>query len=47
MSNSNPWKRDNVHQNNYIDPNVILQVNSLNGLIAFIISFHLGFVFFG
>ena len=31
----------------YIDQNVILQVNVLNGLIAFVISFHLGLIFFG
>jgi len=31
----------------YIDPNLLLQVNALNGLIAFIISFHLGLIFFG
>jgi len=33
--------------NNYIDQNLILQVNALNGLIAFIISLHLGLIFFG
>ena len=33
--------------NNYIDQNLVLQVNALNGLIAFIISFHLGLIFFG
>ena len=33
--------------NNYIDQNLILQVNILNGLIAFIVSLHLGFIFFG
>ena len=32
---------------NYIDQNVILQVNILNGLIAFVISLHLGLIFFG
>lgn len=32
---------------NYIDQNLILQVNLLNGLIAFIISLHLGLIFFG
>jgi len=32
---------------NYIDQNLILQVNLLNGLIAFIIFLHLGLVFFG
>jgi len=32
---------------NYIDQNIILQVNILNGLIAFVISFHLGLIFFG
>lgn len=31
----------------YIDQNVILQVNVLNGLIAFVISLHLGLIFFG
>jgi hypothetical protein len=33
--------------NNYIDQNLVLQVNALNGLIAFIISLHLGLIFFG
>lgn len=33
--------------NNYIDQNLILQFNALNGLIAFIISLHLGLIFFG
>ena len=33
--------------NTYSDQNLILQVNALNGLIAFIISLHLGLVFFG
>ena len=33
--------------NNYVDPNLILQVNILNGIIAFIITLHLGLVFFG
>lgn len=33
--------------NNYIDQNLILQVNFLNGLIAFIIFLHLGLIFFG
>lgn len=32
---------------NYIDQSVILQVNALNGLIAFVISLHLGLIFFG
>ena len=32
---------------NYIDQNIILQVNALNGLIAFVISLHLGLIFFG
>lgn len=32
---------------NYIDQNIILQVNVLNGLIAFVISLHLGLIFFG
>jgi hypothetical protein len=32
---------------NYIDQNIILQVNILNGLIAFVISLHLGLIFFG
>ena len=35
------------NSNNYIDQNLILQVNLLNGLIAFIISLHLGLIFFG
>ena len=33
--------------NNYMDQSLILQVNILNGLIAFIIFFHIGLVFFG
>ena len=32
---------------NYLDQNIILQVNVLNGLIAFVISLHLGLIFFG
>ena len=32
---------------NYIDQNLILQVNLLNGLIALIVSLHLGLVFLG
>ena len=32
---------------NYVDQNVIVQVNILNGLIAFVISLHLGLIFFG
>jgi hypothetical protein len=32
---------------NFVDQSLILQVNALNGLIAFIISIHLGLVFFG
>ena len=32
---------------NYIDQNLILQVTLLNGLIAFIVSMHLGLIFFG
>ena len=32
---------------NYINPNLILQVNILNGIIAFIITLHLGLIFFG
>jgi hypothetical protein len=32
---------------NYIDQSLILQVNILNGLIAFIVSLHLGLIFFG
>ena len=32
---------------NYVDQNLILQVNLLNGLIAFITSLHLGLIFFG
>lgn len=33
--------------NNYTDPNLIFQVNFLNGLISFIICLHLGLIFFG
>ena len=33
--------------NNYMDQSLILQVNILNGLIAFIIFFHIGLIFFG
>jgi hypothetical protein len=32
---------------NFIDQNLVLQVNALNGLIAFLISLHLGLIFFG
>ena len=32
---------------NYLDQNLILQVNILNSLIAFIVSLHLGLIFFG
>ena len=32
---------------NYMDQSLILQVNILNGLIAFIIFFHIGLIFFG
>jgi len=32
---------------NYIDQNLMLQVSLLNGLIAFIVSMHLGLIFFG
>lgn len=32
---------------NYINQNIILQINLLNGLIAFVISLHLGLIFFG
>lgn len=32
---------------NYVDENLVLQVNLLNGLIAFIICLHLGLIFFG
>lgn len=31
----------------YRDQNLILQINTLNGLIAFIVFFHIGLVFFG
>ena len=33
--------------NNFVDQNLILQINLLNGLIAFVISLHLGLTFFG
>ena len=33
--------------NNYIDQNIVLQVNALNGLIALMISLHLGLIFLG
>lgn len=32
--------------NNYIDPNVILQINALNGIIAAIVLAHIGFIIF-
>ena len=32
---------------NYMNQNIVLQVNLLNSLIAFIISLHLGLIFFG
>ena len=31
----------------YIDPNLILQINFLNGVIAFIVLTHIGFILFG
>lgn len=36
-----------IQVSNYINQNIILQVNLLNGLIAFVISLHLGLIFFG
>ena len=33
--------------NNYVDPNLILQINILNGIIACVVLAHLGFVIFG
>ena len=33
--------------NNYIDQNLVFQINLLNGVIGVIISFHLGLIFFG
>ena len=33
--------------NNFVDQNLLLQINALNGLIAFIISLHLGLIFCG
>ena len=32
---------------NYMDQSLILQVNILNSLIAFIVFFHIGLIFFG
>jgi hypothetical protein len=32
---------------NYVDQSLVLQVNLLNGLLAFIICLHLGLIFFG
>lgn len=32
---------------NYINPSLVLQVNLLNGLLAFLICLHLGLIFFG
>ena len=32
---------------NYVDQNLLLQINILNGLIAFVVSLHLGLIFFG
>lgn len=36
-----------THSVNYTTQNIILQINILNSLIAFIISLHLGLIFFG
>ena len=36
-----------TQSNNYINQNLLLQINALNGLIAFVIALHLGLVFFG
>ena len=33
--------------NTYVDPNVLLQINILNSLIAYIVLIHIGFVIFG
>ncbi len=35
------------YNNNYVDPNLILQINILNGVIACVVLAHLGFVIFG
>ena len=35
------------NNSNYLDQNLIFQVNLLNGLLAFIICLHLGLIFFG
>jgi len=32
--------------NNYIDPNLVLQINALNGIIAAIVLAHIGFIIF-
>ena len=32
---------------NYVDQSLVIQVNLLNGLLAFLICFHLGLIFFG
>jgi Uncharacterised protein family len=32
---------------NYVDPNIILQINILNGIIACVVLTHLGFIIFG
>jgi hypothetical protein len=42
-----PQTQDLQDFSNYIDKNLVLQVNALNGLIAFIICLHLGLIFFG
>jgi hypothetical protein len=33
--------------NNYVDPNLILQINILNGIIACVVLTHIGFIIFG
>jgi Uncharacterised protein family len=33
--------------NNYVDPNLILQINILNGIIACLVLAHIGFIIFG
>jgi hypothetical protein len=32
---------------NYVDPNLVLQINFLNGIIACIVLAHIGFIIFG
>jgi hypothetical protein len=42
-----PLTKENVATTNYVDPNVLLQINALNVLIACIVLAHIGLILFG